>query len=80
MDGWWNQMDALAEQLAIHKVGVCSKTQRHPDYVSPETDLLSHPHILNKKNLHGLYHKCFNGIAKFRNYDTTLNEMIMLSQ
>ena len=36
-------MDALTEQSTIHDVGVSPEKQRHPDYVSSQTDLHSHP-------------------------------------
>ena len=35
---WWNQIDGLTEQPAIH-VKISPEIQRYPAYVSPQTDL-----------------------------------------
>ena len=61
-------MDALAEQPTIHDVGLFPVTQRHLDYVLPETDLYSCPPIFNRKQVHSMYPECFNGIGNLKNY------------
>ena len=66
-------MNVLVEQPAIHHVGISTESQRHPDYVSPETYLHSCPPIVNKKQLHRMYPECFNGIGKFKNYEYHIN-------
>ena len=63
-----NQMDATALQLPTHDVSMSPKTQRHPEYASPETDLYSHAPILNEEQLCRMYSECFNGIGTFENY------------
>ena len=61
-------MDALAVQSPIHNVRISSETQRYPDYVSSETNLHSHPSILNTEHLCRMHPKCSTGIGKFENY------------
>ena len=59
-------MDALVEQPTIHGGMIFPETQRLPDYVSAQTDLHSHQPVLNKEQLHRMYHEGFSGIGKFK--------------
>ena len=62
-------MDAHAEQSTVHDARISPDTQRHADYVSPDTDSHSHASILNKEQMCRMYPECFIGIGKFKYYE-----------
>ena len=70
VEGWWNQMEALVEQPAIHNVCITLEIEMHPHYVSPQTD---HPPIYDKEQLHRMYPESIIGIGKFKIMNTILN-------
>ena len=69
LEDWWNQMDVHTEYPTIHDIRVSLETLRHPNYISPETDLHSCPPMVNNEQLHMMYPECFNDIGEFKNYE-----------
>ena len=72
VEHWWSQTDALTEYPTIYDVKDFSRDPETSRLWAPDTDLHSHPPILNKEQQCRIYPECFNGIGNFK-MNTILN-------